>query len=274
MKKMSSKKIQEEVTDLIQRSDSVPIILRYIVRIACPHYRIALAEELKLQWHILEEQGHEKAIYLTANGQYTPTWPEADNTLNHLIQDAEEKIEEEQITQPDPTPINTTTKPQTPTTMPKKSTINITNNFYGNIGQQIDHVDTLHVAFDKDMTMHIEQVECQQLSTSTAPTLQASSPDLDKFRSLLTVPYLNRKRECEAMLELITRDGYNKKDHARLALVLYRSGNVALKREHITTFRQWWKICCELLGWEGANTCYRIAEIIPNELTNQILMYM
>lgn len=112
------------------------------------------------------------------------------------------------------------------------------------------------------------------LITSSPDTLITSSPDLDKFRSLLTVPYLNRKRECEAMLELITRDGYNKKDRARMALTLYQSGNVALKREHITTFRQWWRICCELLLWEGADTCYRTAELTENELTKQILSYM
>ena len=123
MKKMTSKKIKTEVKDLIQRSDSVPIILRHLVRIACPQHRIAMAEELKRQWHILEEQGDEKAIYQTANGQYTLIWPEADNTINHIIQETEEETTTEPAEPADPTTIdqqtnNTQTTTKTPTTMP------------------------------------------------------------------------------------------------------------------------------------------------------------
>ena len=282
MKKMTSKKIKTEVKDLIQRSDSVPIILRHLVRIACPQHRIAMAEELKRQWHILEEQGDEKAIYQTANGQYTLIWPEADNTINHIIQETEEETTTEPTEPAEPTDPTTTnqqtnntqTTTKTPTTMPKKSTVNITNHFYGNIGQHIDHIDTQHVSFDKDMNMQIANVNHQHLTPTPAPSAPAPTRDLEKFRSLLTVPYLNRKRECETMIELLTQDHWNKKDRARMALALYQSGNVALKREHITTFRQWWQICCELLGWEGANACYRTAELTENNLTKQILAYM
>ena len=91
----------------------------------------------------------------------------------------------------------------------------------------------------------IVPVEQQEPTATVEPTPE---PKLEKFRSLLTVPYLNRKRECDAMLDLITQDGWSKKDRARFALALYESGNVALKREHISTFAQWYDICRELLG--------------------------
>lgn len=40
-----------------------------------------------------------------------------------------------------------------------KGRITITNNFYGTVGQQIAHVDTLIAHFDKDMNMQVTYVE-------------------------------------------------------------------------------------------------------------------
>ena len=37
--------------------------------------------------------------------------------------------------------------------------LKIENHFYGSIGQHIDHVDNMSVTFDKDMNMHIEQLD-------------------------------------------------------------------------------------------------------------------
>ena len=37
--------------------------------------------------------------------------------------------------------------------------LKIENHFYGSIGQHIDHVDSMTVTFDKDMNMHIEQLD-------------------------------------------------------------------------------------------------------------------
>jgi len=37
--------------------------------------------------------------------------------------------------------------------------LKIENHFYGSIGQHIDHVDSMTVSFDKDMNMHIEQLD-------------------------------------------------------------------------------------------------------------------
>ena len=43
------------------------------------------------------------------------------------------------------------------------------NYFYGNIGQQIDHIDTQYVTFDKDMHMHIGQVTNQHKQEDCEP---------------------------------------------------------------------------------------------------------
>ena len=49
-----------------------------------------------------------------------------------------------------------------------------TNNyFYGNIGQHIDHIDVQYVTFDKDMNMHIDNVQNTTLSQTTQPPQEA-----------------------------------------------------------------------------------------------------
>lgn len=121
------------------------------------------------------------------------------------------------------------------------------------------------------------QPQRREVEDIVEPTVTAETtpePKFEKFRSLLTVPYLNRKRECDAMLDLITQDGWSKKDRARFALALYESGNVALKREHISTFAQWYDICRELLGWGTDKLAYRRHELTPNEATDKIKMYL
>lgn len=252
-------------------SISLPDIVGIIASEPCPYRQEGLILALQDCWRELENAFDERAVY-QINDQWVYKWPTMQDTIHSLLQRARNAQTKPKPTNPPTTNLPTT--PQTPTTMPKKSTVNITNHFYGNIGQHIDHIDTQHVSFDKDMNMQIAKVNHQHLTPTPAPSAPAPTRDLEKFRSLLTVPYLNRKREYEAMIELLTQDHWNKKDRARMALALYQSGNVALKREHITTFRQWWQICCELLGWEGANACYRIAELTENNLSKQILAYM
>jgi hypothetical protein len=261
---------RQEARNLFDRARGVPDIMQCLQKINDPPTLNKVVEELKKYWHRQERACHELTGYSNGDGQWIPTWPTIDEDLNNIIELVSESSDtpcETPTTSYQPTK-RTTKKP---TTMPKKTAINITNHFYGSIGQHIDHIDSQYVNFDKDMNMQIRQVNQQHLHTTPEPS---PTLDIEKFRALLTVPYLNRKRECEAMIELITREGYNKKDRARMALALYQSGNVALKREHITTFRQWWRICCELLHWEGASVCYRTAELTPNELTKQILSYM
>ena len=48
-----------------------------------------------------------------------------------------------------------------------KSSHVVHNYFYGSIGQHIDHIDTQYVTFDKDMNMHIGQVNTQQTQEET-----------------------------------------------------------------------------------------------------------
>lgn len=261
---------RQEAQNLFERARSVPNLIRCLRKINDPPTLIKVVEELKKYWHRQQRACHELTGYANGDGQWLPTWPTIDEDLNNIIELAKDSSDTPcETTTPSYQPTTQTNKK--PTTMPKKTSINITNHFYGSIGQHIDHIDSQHVTFDKDMNMQIQQVNQQHLHTTPEPS---PTPDLDKFRALLTVPYLNRKRECEAMIELITREGYNKKDRARMALALYQSGNVALKREHITTFRQWWRICCQLLHWEGADTPYKESQLTPNQTTKNIELYL
>ena len=279
-----------EVQDLLCHSEKPFDIIHYINDIHCPYYRKALATLVPPTWHSMEQNGKPPAIFEDMDGYHIKTWLNVDSDIRRIIKKANaEQVELENQTTPQET-LNTkhsytssASDRSSPigeirTLNPKSMPLIIKGD-----PQVINHYEGAHYEnctfINGTPTTQSPITDCplpiaDTLITSSHDNLITSSPDLDKFRSLLTVPYLNRKRECEAMLELITRDGYNKKDRARMALALYQSGNVALKREHITTFRQWWRICCELLLGEGADTCYRTAELTENELTKQILSYM
>ena len=257
-----------EVRDLLCHSESPFDIIHYINDIHCPYHRKALALLVPPQWHSMEQDGTPPAIFEDMDGYQRITWLNIDSDIRRIIKKANaEQVELENQTTPQET-LNTQPMP-----LIIKGDPQVINHYEGAHYENCTFINgtptTQSPIVDNPITL---SPDC--LITSSPDNLITPSPDIDKFRSLLTVPYLNRKRECEAMLELITRDGYNKKDRARMALALYQSGNVALKREHITTFRQWWRICCELLLWEGADTCYRTAELTENELTKQILSYM
>ena len=282
-----------EVRDLLCHSENPFDIIHYINDIHCPYYRKALALLVPPQWHSMEKNGTHPAIFEDMDGYQRITWLNIDSDIRCIIKKANaEQVEIENQNTPQET-LNTqhsytssASDRSSPigeirTLTPKSMPLIIKGD-----PQVINHYEGAHYEnctfINGTPTTQSPIVDCPlpiadnplPIADNPLPIANRQSPDIDKFRSLLTVPYLNRKRECDAMLELITRDGYNKKDRARMALVLYKSGNVALKREHITTFRQWWRICCELLLWDGADTCYRTAELTENELTKLILSYM
>jgi hypothetical protein len=293
-----------EVRDLLCHSDSPFDIIHYINDIHCPYHRKALALLVPPQWHSMEQDGTPPAIFEDMDGYLRITWLNIDSDIRRIIKKANaEQVELENQTTPqetlNPQPSYTSSasdrssKGEISNNRSSESEIRTLNSqtmplIIKGDPQVINHYEGAHYEnctfingtpttqspiADSPITLSPDCL-ITSLPDNPLPINNRQSPDLDKFRSLLTVPYLNRKRECEAMLELITRDGYNKKDRARMALALYQSGNVALKREHITTFRQWWRICCELLLWDGADTCYRTTELTENELTKQILSYM
>jgi hypothetical protein len=227
----------------------------------------------------MEQDGTPPAIFEDMDGYLRITWLNIDSDIRRIIKKANaEQVELENQTTPQET-LSHQLSTLNSQTMPLiiKGDPQVINHYEGAHYENCTFINgtptTQSPIVDNPITLSPDNL-ITSLPDNPLPIAHRSSPDLDKFRSLLTIPYLNRKRECEAMLELITRDGYNKKDRARMALALYQSGNVALKREHITTFRQWWRICCELLLWDGADTCYRTTELTENELTKQILSYM
>ena len=55
----------------------------------------------------------------------------------------------------------------------KKVHVTKIQNFYGNIGQHIDHIEYQVVHFDKDMKMHIDNVQNTTPSQTTQPPLDA-----------------------------------------------------------------------------------------------------
>jgi hypothetical protein len=167
--------IQQEAKDLFMRAKSIPDLIRRLQKIKDPQIRVQIAEELKTYWHRQEKLCHDKTGYYNSCGQWQYAWPSIDSDLATLVQEA--LAEQQPLPEPS-TPIIHQPTTKTPNNMKKESTVNITNNFYGNIGQHISHIDTQHVAFDKDMHMHIEHVENQHQVNTPAATSQTSVPDI------------------------------------------------------------------------------------------------
>lgn len=271
-----------EVRDLLCHSESPFDIIHYINDIHCPYHRKALALLVPPQWHSMEQDGTHPAIFEDMDGYLRITWLNIDSDIRRIIKKANaEQVELE----------NQTTPQETLNPQPSYTSSASDRSSESEIRTLNTQTMPLIIKGDPQVINHYEGAHYENCTfINCTPTTQSpiddspitlspdclitSSPDIDKFRSLLTVPYLNRKRECEAMIELITREGYNKKDRARMALALYQSGNVALKREHITTFRQWCRICCERLGWDPSTANYNINELKPNEITRQIKLYL
>ena len=130
----------------------------------------------------------------------------------------------------------------------------------------------------KQIKEKVDQIKAnnapQQLFTTQEQTNQTLQHKTEDFIKLLSIPYQNRKEDCKKLLDILTQSGWSKKDHARFALALYKSGNVALQRENIRTFAEWWRICCDIFGWEGADSPYKESQLTPNKATRQISLYL
>ena len=259
--------LQFEAQDLLCHSESPMDIIHAINKIACPYYRKAMANCVQYQWHQMEQNGIEPAVYIDTDGHWRITWISFDYDIRTIIKQANaQQAEREQKQKEDNTTQATyTNNPKNTTTMPL---------IINGDPQVINHYEGAHYEnctfYTTPTTLQSETIE----EATILPVAQRLEPNINKFRSLLTVPYLNRKRECEAMIELITRDGFCKKDRARFALALYKSGNVALQRENIRTFADWWRTCCNLLAWEGADAPYKESQLTPNNATKQIKLYL
>lgn len=270
-----------EVQELLCHSESPMDIIHYLNRIQCPYYRKALAAMVSPNWHQMERNGKEPAVYYDFDGQWRRTWMNVDEDMRAIIkqancEQAEREIAQQEKTRTENKPQNTHPE-QTNTTMPlivQKHEGTINNTEYNNC-------TFIYGAAPQTYPQPAKET----IVADIVPVAEAAAPhskdvaierkvDVEAFKSLLTIPYRNRKEDCQHMLELLTQVGYSKKDRARMALALYQSGHVALKREHITTFKQWYTTCCELLGWDNGGTCYKESQLTPNAVSKQIALYL
>lgn len=166
-----------EVQDLLQHAHSPMDIILTINKIKCPYYRKAIATLVPNYWHSMERDGKEPAVFLDGDGDWRISWSNIDYDMRAIIKKANaEQIELEQtndatLNQFTLVYTTTPTQPQNNTSMKKKSSVQITNNFYAPIGQMISNVEKLEAHFDKDMTMHIDGLNLtEQKTVSSAPT--------------------------------------------------------------------------------------------------------
>lgn len=178
---------------------SPPDIVQIILSEPCPYRQEELTLALQHCWRELENTFDERAVYQMDN-QWVYRWPTMQDTIQSLLQRARKAQTTPKPTIP--TTINTTTTKK-PTTMPKKSTVHITNNFYGSIGQHIDHIDTQHVTFDKDMNMQVQHVQHQHTVAKSNPTAPAqTTADIDPS-SLIFKPDEQNRNAVESLLKEI-----------------------------------------------------------------------
>lgn len=274
----SEQDLQIEVQELLYRCSNDKQIMDYLQRIPCPYLRKAVTLCFQDNWHQLEQLRDERTGYYDSDSAWRKSWVYLDADIKLIIQKAnQEQVLLETANNTDNTqeqkPILTHTKTQTTMPLIINGNPQTLNHYEGAHYENCTFITTTPApppAKEKiveDIVPVIEETRREAVDA-------AHKVDIDAFRSLLTIPYLNRKDDCQHMLELLTQPGYSKKDHARMALALYQSGNVALKREHITTFKQWYGICCELLGWEDEKKSYTPRDLTPNQTTKQIQLYL
>ena len=174
----SEEDLRFEVQDMLRHADSPMDIIHSINKIQCPYYRKAIATLIPPDWHEMERLGKEPAVFLDSEGDWRITWINIDCDMRAIIKTANH--EQLQLEQPNsstpytlhPTPPTPYTLHPTPsknnTTMKKKPTVQITNNFYAPIGQMISNVEKLEAHFDKDMTMHVQSLATEQPTTACA----------------------------------------------------------------------------------------------------------
>lgn len=80
----------------------------------------------------------------------------------------------------------------------KKEIPSATYNFYGNVGNQIHHVDTMNITFDKDMNMQIQSVD--EVNSDAPQQTQQPTAVVDPS-SLIFKPNEQNREAIEALLK-------------------------------------------------------------------------
>lgn len=81
-----------------------------------------------------------------------------------------------------------------------------------------------------------------------------------------------RKPDYESVLAIIRDEQWNDKDHARMALAVYNSGNmITLNRPN--TFLEWYRIFCEIFSFQFHED-YTPSHLTPNRATIAIQTYL
>ena len=259
-----------EVRDLLRHAESPIDILHTINKIQCPYYRKAFAILVPPQWHSMEQNGKEPAVYPDSDGQWRITWLNIDSDIKRIIKNANaEQVEIEQKLTETISTLNTQHSTLNSKSMPliiQKQEGNITNNQYENCvfyyGTTPQEMPT-----QQAHTPVAEEIMPVQETPATAP-----SGSLEAFAAMFTFAYSERrKNDFENMLALIQEPQWENKDRARFALAIYESGNL-IPKTRPTSFKKWYQICCNTFGWKQGD--YEPRKLTNNEATRQIKIYL
>lgn len=84
----------------------------------------------------------------------------------------------------------------------KKNIPSATYNFYGNVGNQIHHVDTMNITFDKDMNMQIQSVD--EVNSDAPQQTQQPTAEIDPSSLIYKPDETNRAAIDEILKTTLT----------------------------------------------------------------------
>lgn len=98
---------------------------------------------------------------------------------------------------------------------------------------------------------------------------------LEEFSEYFTIAYKRQHALYSCMIDRITREDKNVKNYARYAKILYDS-NVLVPNVKPKRYEEWYKICCDLLGWHYVEsyTSYKVRDCYTNETTKELLTFL
>jgi hypothetical protein len=115
---------------------------------------------------------------------------------------------------------------------------NITNNFYGGVGQYIEHIDHQVVSFDKDMNMHISQVG-EQVQQTEQPSKEFTPETIPSIKFCGLKSRFGKNEVIKWYKKILE---YGKDDKEMLSAVS--------EEDWVTAFDEK-KALSEKINWEG-----------------------
>ena len=110
----------------------------------------------------------------------------------------------------------------------------------------------------------------------TAGKERDRSIKLEEFAEYFTSRFRTQQRQqYQHVIDLLKEEGLDNKDYARYAYILYNSEELVPERRP-KFFKEWYKICCELLGWTYVSSYEKdkVRDAYDHRITKKLAIYL